>query len=214
MYPLQYLGGKGRVCNRHFSLKVNRVFTLWMTWWCLPTFASKPTIWIDSLVAALWIFLPYRCTNKAWQSPWQAYNHQAWRPSNQQPNNHVTLQHLRQPQVFTMEYEAAIKESWLHFWRWRARLCTEVSDIRLTKPGCSGSKGRSGRSWMLPGSFPNVVMVGGKLKNELQWMVKWVGSTVLFLWYCWWFRNPANKLRLVVYPNTYEGSIYIYSPTS
>ncbi|CAK9008458.1 Uncharacterized protein SCF082_LOCUS9870 [Durusdinium trenchii] len=28
--------------------------------------------------------------------------------------------------VFTMEYEAAIKESWLHFWRWRARLCTEV----------------------------------------------------------------------------------------
>ncbi|CAE7231607.1 unnamed protein product, partial [Symbiodinium microadriaticum] len=28
--------------------------------------------------------------------------------------------------VFTMEYEAAIKESWLHFWRWRARLCAEV----------------------------------------------------------------------------------------
>ena len=31
-------------------------------------------------------------------------------------------------EVFTMEYEAAIKESWLHFWRWRARLCTEVAN--------------------------------------------------------------------------------------
>ena len=25
------------------------------------------------------------------------------------------------------------------------------------------------------------------------------------LWYCWWFRNPANQLRLVVYT-----SLYIY----
>ena len=34
----------------------------------------------------------------------------------------------------------------------------------------------------------------------------------LFLWYhrflgpyCWWFRNPANQLRLVVYPTIYRG---------
>ena len=24
-------------------------------------------------------------------------------------------------------------------------------------------------------------------------------------WYCWWFRNPANQLRLVVYPIIYDG---------
>ena len=23
-------------------------------------------------------------------------------------------------------------------------------------------------------------------------------------WYCWWFRNPANQLRLVVYPMIYK----------
>ena len=124
MYPLQYLGGKGRLCKRHFSFKLNAVDDL-----VVFTNICSQTIRMDSLVTAL---------NKAWQAPWQAYIHHAWRPSNQQPNNHVTMQHLRQPQVFTMEYEAAIKESWLHFWRWRARLCTEVSDICLTKPGLVG----------------------------------------------------------------------------
>ena len=24
-------------------------------------------------------------------------------------------------------------------------------------------------------------------------------------WYCWWFRNPANHLRLVAYPMIYDG---------
>ena len=28
------------------------------------------------------------------------------------------------------------------------------------------------------------------------------------IWYCWWFRNPANQLRLVVYPIIYEVLIY------
>ena len=27
-------------------------------------------------------------------------------------------------------------------------------------------------------------------------------------WYCWWFRNPANQLRLVVYPQYLQGYIH------
>ena len=31
------------------------------------------------------------------------------------------------------------------------------------------------------------------------------GSIKLVLYYCWWFRNPANQLRLVLYPIIYRG---------
>ena len=41
---------------------------------------------------------------------------------------------------------------------------------------------------------------------------KWMGYKVSGLWwcleswYCWWFRNPANQLRLVVFPMIYKVS--------
>ena len=34
--------------------------------------------------------------------------------------------------------------------------------------------------------------------------VPWFRCT-LYCQYCWWFRNPANPLRLVVYPSIYDG---------
>ena len=39
------------------------------------------------------------------------------------------------------------------------------------------------------------------IRSAFWWMI-WEG----FFWnYCWWFRNPANQLRLVVYHTIYKG---------
>ena len=34
----------------------------------------------------------------------------------------------------------------------------------------------------------------------------WKGVVAIMQWYCWWFRNRANRLRLVVYPIIYKVS--------
>ena len=35
-----------------------------------------------------------------------------------------------------------------------------------------------------------------------QWYGWWIGD------YCWWFRNPAKQLSLVVYPHCLQGFVY------
>ena len=41
-------------------------------------------------------------------------------------------------------------------------------------------------------------------KNMFQQWSKKSWNPTWFIWYCWWFRNPANQVRLVVYPIIYR----------
>ena len=53
--------------------------------------------------------------------------------------------------------------------------------------------GRTGEgSWV---HIPHILS-----KNMFQQWSKKSWNPTWFIWYCWWFRNPANQLRLVVYP--------------
>ncbi len=45
---------------------------------------------------------------------------------------------------------------------------------------------------------------GGKHSTWDQGVMCWNHASTIWYSYCWWFRNPANQLMLVVYPIIYK----------
>ena len=61
----------------------------------------------------------------------------------------------------------------------------------------------SGTPWRIHG----VGIFNPLIRPYFLWAGGWHwGGALRFPWYCWWFRNPANQLRLVVFPIIYKVS--------
>ncbi len=97
-------------------------------------------------------------------------------------------------------------------------LARSPRQIEISQNRCLACEGQPlctstcARSTLLVVTWLLMVQKSGKLTSSYgKYSVDMVKPCKLWdiWWYCWWFQNPANQLRLAVYPIIYRVAYYI-----